>query len=100
MGPRQLFRRVIWPGALPSVFVGLRYALGITWLTLIVAETIAAQSGIGYMAMQAREFMQTDVIVLAILIYAALGKGADSTVRVLERRFLRWNPVYAKKVAA
>ncbi len=99
MGPRQLFRRVIWPGALPSVFVGLRYALGITWLTLIVAETIAAQSGIGYMAMQAREFMQTDVIVLAILIYAALGKGADSTVRVLERRFLRWNPVYAKMVA-
>ncbi len=100
MGPGQLFRRVIWPGALPSVFVGLRYALGITWLTLIVAETIAAQSGIGYMAMQAREFMQTDVIVLAILIYAALGKGADSTVRVLERRFLRWNPVYAKSVAA
>ena len=100
MGPRQLFRRVIWPGALPSIFVGLRYALGITWLTLIVAETIAAQSGIGYMAMQAREFMQTDVIVLAILIYAALGKGADSTVRVLERRFLRWNPAYAKKLAA
>jgi sulfonate transport system permease protein len=96
MGPAALFRRVIWPGALPSIFVGLRYALGITWLTLIVAETIAAQSGIGYMAMQAREFMQTDVIVLAILIYALLGKGADSTVRLLERRFLRWNPVYAR----
>ena len=99
MGRGQLFRRVIWPSALPSVFVGLRYALGITWLTLVVAETIAAQSGIGYMAMQARDFMQTDVIVLAILIYAALGKGADSTVRVLERRFLRWNPVYAKVAA-
>ena len=100
MPPSQLFRRVIWPSALPSIFVGLRYALGITWLTLIVAETIAAQSGIGYMAMQAREFMQTDVIVLAILIYAGLGKAADSTVRVLERRFLRWNPVYAKPSAA
>ena len=99
MAPSQLFRRVIWPSALPSIFVGLRYALGITWLTLIVAETIAAQSGIGYMAMQAREFMQTDVIVLAILIYASLGKGADSTVRLLERTFLRWNPVYAKKAA-
>ena len=97
MGPATLFRRIIWPGALPSIFVGLRYALGITWLTLIVAETIAASSGIGYMAMQARDFMQTDVIVLAILIYAILGKGADTIVRVLERAFLSWNPAYAAK---
>src|SRR6185503_3641933 len=56
MSPATLFRQVILPGALPSIFVGLRYALGICWLTLIVAETIAASSGIGYMAMQAREF--------------------------------------------
>ena len=96
MGPTRLFRRVIWPGALPSIFVGLRYALGITWLTLIVAETIAAQSGLGYMAMQAREFMQTDVIVLAILIYAALGKLADTSVRVMEQWFLSWSPYYAR----
>ena len=66
----ELFRRVIFPGALPSIFVGLRFALGIMWLTLIVAETIAASSGIGYMAMQAREFMLIDVVVLSILIYA------------------------------
>ena len=77
-GRWQLFRRVILPGALPSIFVGLRFALGVMWLTLIVAETIAAQSGIGYMAMQAREFMQVDVVVLAILIYALLGKLADA----------------------
>jgi sulfonate transport system permease protein len=94
MTPYGLFRRVILPGALPSIFVGLRYALGITWLTLIVAETIAAQSGIGYMAMQAREFMQTDVVVLAILIYALLGKLADTSVRYLERRLLKWNAAY------
>ena len=56
---------MILPGALPSIFVGLRFALGIMWLTLIVAETIAASSGIGYMAMQAREFMLVDVVVLA-----------------------------------
>ena len=80
-----LFRKVILPGALPSIFVGLRYALGIMWLTLIVAETIAASSGIGYMAMQAREFMLTDVVVLSILIYALLGKLADSLARLLER---------------
>ena len=94
MSPGALFAGVIMPGALPSIFVGLRYALGIMWLTLIVAETIAAQSGIGYMAMQAREFMQIDVVVLSILIYALLGKLADVTARALERKSLAWHPAY------
>jgi sulfonate transport system permease protein len=89
----RLFRRVILPGARPSIFVGLRFALGVMWLTLI-AETIAAQSGIGYMAMHAREFMQVDVVVLAILIYAGLGKLADATARGLERRCLSWHPAF------
>lgn len=97
MDSAALFRRVILPGALPSIFVGLRYGLGIMWLTLIVAETIAAQSGIGYMAMQAREFMEIDVVVLSILIYALLGKLADSTARVLERATLSWHPAFQKK---
>jgi len=96
MSERQLFLRVVLPGALPSVFVGLRYGLGIMWLTLIVAETISASAGIGYMAMNAREFMLVDVVVFAILIYAALGKLADSVARLLERVCLAWNPVYAK----
>jgi sulfonate transport system permease protein len=94
MGNWMLFRRIIFPGALPSIFVGLRYALGIMWLTLIVSETIAASSGIGHMANEAREFMMTDVVVLALLIYALLGKAADVAVRMLERRVLSWNPVY------
>ncbi len=92
MSNRELFQRVILPGALPSIFVGLRYALGIMWLTLIVAETIAANSGIGYMAMSAREFMQLDVVVLSILLYALLGKLADSIARLLERTTLQWHP--------
>src|SRR3984885_7965499 len=53
MTSRQLFLRIVLPGALPSMFVGLRYGLGIMWLTLIVAETISASSGIGFMAMNA-----------------------------------------------
>ncbi len=96
MSPWTLFRRVILPGALPSIFVGLRYALGIMWLTLIVAETIAASSGLGHMAMEAREFMLLDVVVLAILIYAALGKLADVATRWLERTLLAWHPAYSK----
>jgi sulfonate transport system permease protein len=90
-----IFWRVVFPGALPAIFVGLRYGLGIMWLTLIVAETISASSGIGFMAMNAREFMMVDVVVVSILIYAALGKLADSIARLLERTCLAWNPVYA-----
>jgi len=96
MSERRLFLSVVLPGALPSIFVGLRYGLGIMWLTLIVAETISASSGIGYMAMNAREFMLVDVVVFAILVYAALGKLDDSIARLLERVCLAWNPVYAK----
>lgn len=85
-----LFREVMLPGAMSSILVGVRFALGFMWLTLIVAETIAANSGIGKMAMDAREFMQTDVVVVAILLYALLGKLADVLARILERRWLRW----------
>jgi sulfonate transport system permease protein len=94
MNRTQLFTRVILPGALPAIFVGLRYALGIMWLTLIVAETISASSGLGYMAMQAREFLLIDVVVLSILIYALLGKLADSLARLLERLSLGWHPAF------
>ena len=91
-----MFWRVILPGAMPSILLGVRYGLGIMWLTLIVAETISASSGIGFMAMNAREFMMVDVVVFAILLYAALGKLADSAARLLERVFLSWNPAYAR----
>lgn len=94
MSSWALFSRVVLPGALPSIFVGLRYALGIMWLTLIVAETISASSGLGYMAMNAREFMLVDVVVLSILIYALLGKLADSIAKRLERATLSWHPAY------
>lgn len=94
LGRAALFWRVILPGALPSVLVGLRFSLGIMWLTLIVAETISASSGIGYMTMNAREFLQTDVVLLGIIIYALLGKFADVLTRALERRALAWHPAY------
>ncbi len=91
-----LFRKVIFPGALPSIFVGLRFSLGIMWLTLIVAESMAASSGIGHMANQAREFMLTDVVVLALVIYALLGKLADVLAKTLESLTLQWHPAFQK----
>jgi sulfonate transport system permease protein len=90
----RLYREVILPGALPSIMVGLRYALGLMWVLLIVAETISASSGIGYMTMNAREFLQTDIMLVGILMYALLGKLADVAARRLERVCLRWHPSY------
>ncbi len=90
----SLFTQIILPSALPSILVGLRFSLGIMWLTLIVAETIASDTGIGYMAMNAREFMQTDVVVLSILLYAVLGKLADTAAKFLEEKWLQWHPNY------
>lgn len=85
-----LYRDVVLPGALPSILVGVRFALGLMWVTLIVAETISAQAGIGYMTMNAREFMQTDVVVVGILLYALLGKLADFVARGAEAWLLPW----------
>ncbi|KAF1046973.1 aliphatic sulfonate ABC transporter permease SsuC [Xylophilus sp.] len=93
----QLYREVILPGALSSILVGLRFSLGLMWVILIVAETISAQSGIGYLTMNAREFLQTDVVLVGILLYALLGKLADVFARALEHFWLRWHPGYQNK---
>ena len=92
----QLYKEIILPGAMPSILVGLRFALGLVWVLLIVAETISAQSGIGYMTMNAREFLQTDVVLVGILLYALLGKLADVLAVGLERYLLRWHAGYQK----
>lgn len=92
----QLYKNIILPGALPSILVGLRFALGLVWVLLIVAETISAQAGIGYMTMNAREFLQTDVVLVGILLYALLGKLADVLAVSLEKYLLRWHPGYQK----
>jgi sulfonate transport system permease protein len=90
----RLYREIILPGALSSILVGVRFSLGFMWVMLIVAETISARSGIGYMTMNAREFMQTDVMLVGILLYAVLGKLADLAAKGLERYWLRWHPAY------
>ena len=90
----QLYKEVILPGALSSILVGLRFSLGLMWVILIVAETISAQAGIGYLTMNAREFLQTDVVLVGILLYALLGKLADVFAKGLEGYWLRWHPGY------
>jgi sulfonate transport system permease protein len=89
-----LVRHVILPGALPSTLVGLRYSLGIAWLALVFGEQINATAGVGYLMANAREFFQTDVIVVCLVVYALLGLVVDLVVRTLERIFLAWRPSF------
>jgi sulfonate transport system permease protein len=90
----EIIWNVILPGALPSFLVGLRYAVGIAWLTLVVAEQVNANSGIGYLVMNARDFLETDVIFVGLIIYAILGLTTDQLVRAIERRALAWRPSF------
>ena len=83
---------VILPAALPQLLVGLRYALSVSILVLVVAEQINASAGIGYLINNARDFMRTDIIVVCLMVYAILGLGADWLVRTIETRALVWRP--------
>ena len=93
---REQVRHIVLPGALPSALVGLRYALGVAWLSLVVAEQINAESGIGYLVMTARDFLRTDIILVGLIVYAVLGLSADQIVRVLEHHVLAWRPSFLK----
>ncbi|KAA1139776.1 aliphatic sulfonate ABC transporter permease SsuC, partial [Citrobacter portucalensis] len=83
----------------PSIMLGVRFALGLMWLTLIVAQTISANAGIRYQAMNAREYLQTDGVLVAIILFALLGKLAVISAQLLERVCLRWHPGYHVKEA-
>jgi sulfonate transport system permease protein len=78
------------PSALPHALVGLRQGLGMAWLSLIVAEQVNSSSGLGFMINNAREFLQTDVVVVGLVVYAVLGLLTDAVVRQIERRALSW----------
>ena len=86
----QFLRQIVVPGALPGFLLGLRFGATAAWLALVVVEQLNASSGIGYMVTLARNYAQTDVMLVGLVVYALLGFGTDSAVRWAERRLLRW----------
>ncbi|MGY4502168.1 sulfonate transport system permease protein [Bradyrhizobium sp. GM24.11] len=100
LGRAELVWSIILPAALQPILVGMRYALGVAWLTLVVGETIASRDGVGYLVQNARELLRIDIIVLAIILYAIAGWLSDLVTRLIERRLLRWHPSYADRVKA
>jgi len=87
---REIYKNVVFPGALPTALVGLRQSTGAALLALVVAEQINASGGLGFMINQADQFGRNDVILVALLVYTILGLLTDWIVRILERRALAW----------
>ncbi|EPE94642.1 ABC transporter permease subunit [Rhizobium grahamii] len=88
--PWQLLVSIVLPSALPEILTGIRIAFGIGWGTLVAAELIASNRGIGYMIMSASQFLATDVVFVGIGIIAACAFVFSATVRLLEAALVPW----------
>jgi sulfonate transport system permease protein len=88
--PAVFLRRVVLPGALPGFLLGMRFAVVNAWLALVVVEQINSTSGIGYMMDLAREYGQTDVIIVGLVLYGVLGLLSDGAVRLVQKKALAW----------
>lgn len=88
----QVFRTIALPAAVPYIFAGLRVALGAAWGTLVAAELIAAQNGLGYLLEEGQQFFQTVTVIVALILIGVLGYLMDLLLKLLQRRLLRWSP--------
>jgi sulfonate transport system permease protein len=93
-GTWRLVTRVLVPGALPGFLVGLRFSLAYSVLGLVAAETVNADTGLGFLITQGQTYLQTNQVFVGLVIYSLLGLLADQFVRALERVLLRWRPSY------
>lgn len=89
---RQI-REIILPAASPGILTGLRNSLSLAWMFMIAAELIAATQGIGYLLSDGRETSRPDIVIIAIILLALLGKITDSLMKYLEQYLLRWRDV-------
>ncbi|MFJ7666236.1 ABC transporter permease [Lysinibacillus sp. NPDC097195] len=90
----QTITKVMLPSALPNILLGLRLALGTSWLVLVVSEMMGTSAGLGYMIQDARAYAQTDIVFVGLLMFALLGKCSDSLVYALERKSLKWRDTF------
>lgn len=86
----QVLRYVILPNALPEIFTGMRVAIGVCWTTVVAAELVAAESGVGFMIMVASKFLSTDIVVMGVILIGIIGYAMDIFMRQLEARLIPW----------
>ena len=88
--PWQVVTQVISRGALPDVMTGMRIAIGFGWTTLVAAEMVAAERGIGFMVLNASEFLVTDVVIAGIFVIGIIAYCFDLLMRYLESKLIPW----------
>ena len=81
---------MVIPGAAPNIFTGLRTGLSSCWMCVVAAELVSSTTGLGYLIMDARQFGQTDVVIVGMLTIGIVGKIMDSLLRYAEKKTLRW----------
>ncbi len=86
----QVLWQVILPAAMPEIITSVRIGMGVGWTTLVAAEMVAATNGIGFMVLSASEFLQTQTVMLGIIIIAAIAYAFDVVIRQIERRLVPW----------
>lgn len=86
----QILRHVIIPNSLPEIFTGARVAMGVCWGTVVAAELVAAEEGIGKMITTASKFQSTDIILMGVIIIGIVGFGIDMLMRMAERKLVPW----------
>jgi taurine transport system permease protein len=86
----QLMRHVIIPNSLPDIFTGARVAMGVCWGTVVAAELVAAEKGVGMMIMVASRFQLTDIVIMGIILIGLIGYGIDILFRMAERWLVPW----------
>lgn len=87
---RELLEKVILPSAKPALLDTLRITMGWAWTYLVVAELVAANSGLGYAILRAQRFLQTDTIFAGIIVIGLIGLVTDQLFRWLHRRAFPW----------
>lgn len=87
---KHVFMLVI-PGAAPSIFTGLRTGLSSCWMCVVAAELVSSTTGLGYLIMNARQFGQTDIVIVGMLTIGIIGKMMDSFLKIVEKYAIRWN---------
>jgi taurine transport system permease protein len=86
----QVIRHVILPSALPEILVGMRIAIGFGWTTLVAAEMVAANVGLGQMVLNASNFLRTDIVVMGIIVIGVVAYLFDMLMRWIERKLVPW----------
>lgn len=89
--PLEIFRKIYLPSAIPSIFVGLKLGLGISWMAVVGAEIIAASSGIGYRINEARSLMQPELVFVGIITIGIIGLIMDTGLSYLSKKLLKWD---------